>query len=215
MKSLRVYFFSAVVIALPATFSIATESTTDSDSTDLNNPIAQSCGVTLSLPDYLVRNTDDDQEPTSECYEEWDRDNTPSPGEGDLKVVTITGTAGPLGGTMTLEITGGSSMINGTFWKDGEKNEQQGELSWDVNPNTSRSETMYIEGYDNSAEKDDVKMKATMTCPGGVVDGQAYLPAEDETTDETTVYEVDLDVDSNNNNQFAFDGFDHGCPVEM
>lgn len=194
-----------MVLALPAAFSVATESPTDSESTELNNPNPQSCGVTLDMPDYLVRNTDDDQEPSSEYYEKWDLDHAPSPDDDDLKVVTVTGTAGQTGGTLTLEITGGSDKIAGTFWKDAEKNEQQDELSWDVDANSSRSETLYIEGYDHSGEKNDVKLKATIECPAGVgEDGENYSAASAETTGETTVYEADLDVDSNNNEETEF-----------
>lgn len=205
MKSLRVYGgIAAVILALPVLHSFATETSTDSESTALNNPIAQNCGISLSLPDFLVRNNDDDQNPSSGYYEQWDLDHCPSPGDDDLKTVTITGTAGPLGGTMTLEITEGGAKINGIFWKDGEKNEHQNELSWQVSPNSSRTATLSIEGYEHSDVKGDVKMKAVMSCPGGEVGGQAYLPAEKETTGETTVYEADLDVDSNNNEGTTF-----------
>jgi hypothetical protein len=205
MKSFRAFLLFFLVIALPVTLGIATETATDSDSTELNNPNTQSCGVYLSLPDYLCRNTDDDQGVSSEYYEKWDLDHSPSPGDDDLKVVTVTGTAGPTGGTLTLEITDGSEKINGVFWKDSEKEEEEYPLSWEVLPNESRTVTLYIEGYDHSDEKDDLKMKATMDCPAGTgSDGKNYSAASDEATAETTVYEVDLDVDSNNNEGTTF-----------
>lgn len=208
MKSFRAIFLFGILIAFPLTWVIATETSTDSDSSELNNPNPQSCGIYLTLPDYLCRNNDDDQDLTSEYYEQWDLDHVPSPGDDDLKVVTVTGTAGPTGGTMTLEITAGSDKINDIFWKDSQKNEQEYQLSWEVEPNASRTETLYIEGYDHSAEKNDVKMKATMDCPAGTgSDGKEYSAASDESTAETTVYEVDLDVDSENDNAFDFAGF--------
>jgi hypothetical protein len=43
MKSYRAFLSFFLVIALPVTLGIATETATDSDSTELNNPNTQSC----------------------------------------------------------------------------------------------------------------------------------------------------------------------------
>lgn len=72
-------------------------------------------------------------------------------------------------------------------------------------------QTLYIEGIKHSDAKNDVKIKATLDAPGGSTpapDNKPFDPAHKEKEVETTVYQVDLDVDSLNNNQFNFAGFD-------
>ena len=191
----RILQSAIVVLASAMIYRLAAENSASSDGGI--NLSTSGCGIKLEVPDYLCRNTDDDQQVSSEYYEKWDLDHDPSPGDDDLKAVTITGTAGPYGGEMTLEIPegGGGEKINYIFWKDGEKEDEQTELSWSVPANSSRMETLYIEGYENSDAPKDVKFKATMICFNE--DGSSGSPKT--ATGETTVYEADLDVDSDSN----------------
>jgi hypothetical protein len=189
--------------AMPATVNAQTSA---SQATGVN-PQSQSCGVYVEVGPHICRNVDDDQSPDSEQYEQWDIDNIPSDGEDDLKTITITGTAGPTGGTMTLEILAGGDRINGIFWKDGQKEEQAYQLSWPVPANSSRTETLYIEGYANSGAPKDVKFKGTINCPAGTVGNVNYKAASATDLAETAVYEIDLDIDSLNDNGYAAEGY--------
>jgi hypothetical protein len=212
MKSFQMHLATMFfVFSTPGLPRLGAETPTSTQAPQAINLNSQSCGIDLSLPDFLERNTDDDQDPSDNAhYEKWDLEDIPSPGDNDLKAVTIIGTGGATPGTMTLEITQGPEKINGIFWKDGEKNAKQEELTWQVSPFTSRMETFYIEGYINSASLKDVEIKATMYCPPGLgSDGDYYLGGGPvEVIKQTTVYEVDLDVDSFNDNRLERAGFD-------
>jgi hypothetical protein len=109
---------------------------------------------------------------------------------------------------MTLQILAGGDKIDNTLWKDAVKEERQYQLSWPVPANSSRSEKLYIEGFANSAGIRDVKFKATIQCPAGTVGGINYAAASAHDNRETTVYEVDLDIDSLNDNGYAAEGYD-------
>ena len=185
--------------------SHADEQANSSDYNNRINPGPDGCGVSLSLPSHICVNDDDDQEIESEYYEEWDWKHNPSPGDDDLVAVTITGAAGKGGGTMTLSIQEGGDKIGGKFWKDGEKMEEQTELSWNVEPNSSRTETVYIEGQKHSDKKEDVVLKAVMVC-APASDGST-TGGYDEVIEKTTVYQIDVDVDTDNQNGFMAEGF--------
>ncbi len=214
MKSFRVYFVAAAVaIAVPAILAI-----------ELNNPQTDVCGVSLDLPDYLVVNDDDDQPVTSADYEIWDKKHCPSEVDDDLREMTVSGTAGQVAGILKLSIISGvdgsdnkiSSECDGVIlWEDPSKITAALGREWPVPPNTTLTKTFWIEGNLNSGTVGDVKMNATFTTEGGTGrDGIDYYPASKEANAETTVYQVDLDVDSNNNNEFAFDGFNDVDDVE-
>lgn len=193
-----------LAFAMPLTLHAETSAGTDGGI----NLQTQNCGVYVTVAPHICRNVDDDQSPDSEQYEQWDIDNIPSDGEDDLKTITITGTAGPTGGTMTLEILAGGDRINGIFWKDGSKEEQEYQLSWSVPANSSRTETLYIEGFANSGAAKDVKFKGTINCPVGTVGSVNYSAASATDFAETAVYEIDLDIDSLNDNGYATEGYD-------
>jgi hypothetical protein len=206
MKSLLTNIRATSILlafAMPLTLHAETSAGTDGGI----NLQTQNCGVYVTVAPHICRNVDDDQTPDSEQYEQWDIDHIPSDGENDLKTITITGTAGPTGGTMTLEILAGGDKINGIFWKDGSKEEQEYRLSWSVPANSSRSETLYIEGYANSAASKDVKFKGTINCPAGTVGSVNYSAASATDFAETAVYEIDLDIDSLNDNGYAAEGY--------
>jgi hypothetical protein len=202
--------FALAAIALPIFHIANAETTTDTQVSQANNVNPQTCGVYLSLPDYLCRNVDDDQAVEHADYEKWDIEHVPSENENDLKEVIVSGTAGPTGGTLTLEIISGGAKINNKIWLDNKKEQEVTVLSWPVSANSSFSQTLYIEGYENSDSVGDVKLRAKIICPAGIgVDGLNYSAASAEDVQETTVYEVDLDADSLNDNEdpYSASGF--------
>ena len=161
------------------------------------NLTTSGCGIYLDAPKHVCRNVDDDQNPDAEPpesghYELWDIDHDPSEGENDLRMLTIIGSAGPDGGTMTLEVFDGTDGGKVKLWKDPLKEDPADQLSWEVDPYTSRPEYVYVEGF----EVGKVKFKATMTC---------YLSGSKTTTATTKVYEVDIDIDSENKSPTLFD----------
>jgi hypothetical protein len=201
--TLRATAMLLLAAAMPAELNAETSASNETGV----NPQTQICGVYVEVGTHICRNVDDDQSPENGQYEQWDIDHIPSDRENDLKTVTITGTAGPTGGTMTLEILAGGDKINYIFWKDGEKKEQQYQLSWSVPPNSSRTETLYIEGYTNSGAPRDVKFKGTINCPAGTVGGVNYSAASATDIAETAVYEIDIDIDSLNDNGYEPEGY--------
>lgn len=203
MKAKRL-LLSAILISGLFVPLISSSTSLDSESPDLNNPNPQGCGVSLSVAD-VMRNADDDQNKQSHAsmgsppHEVLDREHRPSKAdEDDLKACVITGTAGPFGGLLTLEEKEGQTKYDGVLWKDPNKHEKLYERSWNVEPYSSRFEVFYIEGYEISDKKNDIVMKASMDCPGGIADGKLYMPAHSEKVDKATVWEADLDIDSKN-----------------
>ena len=184
----------------------AAETKTSTQISQANNLASKDCGVVLSVPDFLERNVNDDQVATDLTnYEKWDRDHVPSPAEKDLKEVTLSAKTGTDGGVLTLTVRGivaaitcpVSGSTDTIYWSDTNKNNRYPQanhttLTWTIpgsNPNFSV--VLYIEGVETSAAPADIKFVAELTCPG-----KTPIPA----TGETAVYEVDLDVDSENNN---------------
>ncbi|MES2995410.1 MAG: N-acetylmuramoyl-L-alanine amidase [Verrucomicrobiota bacterium] len=199
MSFLRNLFCAAALVALPCAMLVAQNpERTDTGSTTLKNPLDQTAGVDLTLPEFLIRNTDDDQTSEQEGYEIWDRDNTPSEGEDDLKELIVSGTADKKEGTLTVEILQGNDKIK--RWTDATKTAPMEELTWQVPARQTLTKTIYLEGYECSGAKGDIEIKATFSAPGVTIGQQPYNPVS-KSTDvlESTVYEVDLDVDSNNN----------------
>lgn len=199
----KLTLLAAVVTSmLCASFALSTS--LDSESVDLNNPNPQDCGCSLSLAE-VMRNADDDQntqqhaDDDSSQHEVLDREHIPSESnEDDLKSCVITGTAGAMGGTLTLEELTGQAKYNGKLWKDPYKIEEFTERSWQVDPYTSIRKEFFLEGYEVSDTKKDISMKATMDCPAGVASGQFYAAAQSKQISYTTVWDADLDIDSRN-----------------
>ncbi len=160
------------------------------------DPTPDSCSVSLALPSFLCVNDDDDQSPGQQSYEEWDYTHSPSLGDDDLKVAVVTVTTGENGGTLSLLLRAGGEKIGGVLWKDSEKKELFTERSWFVPPNSSVSKEFYLEGVAHSSLKNDVVIVAKLDC------GESF----DERTEMTTVYQVDLDVDSDNTDGFGAPG---------
>jgi hypothetical protein len=183
------------------------ETPTDTQSPPANNVSAGNCGIGLKVPDYLCRNVDDNQTHGISGFEEWDIDHNPSLGDDDLRPVTISGSAGEYGATMFLSILDGGEKINGKFWEDAEKKKEQTQLNWYIPPNSMLKVTVYIEGYETSDAVNDVIIEAKVICTTS--SGQLSPPKIVHET--TTVYEADLDVDSNNNEGLVFE---NGSPEE-
>ena len=192
----------------------AAETKTSTQISQANNLASKEYGVVLAVPDFLERNVNDDQVATDLTnYEKWDRDHVPSPAEKDLKEVTLSAKTGTDGGVLTLTVSGNvaaitcpvSGFTDTIYWSDTNKNNRYPQanhttLTWTIpgsNPNFSV--VLYIEGVETSAAPADIKFVAELTCPG-----KAPLPD----TGETAVYETDADIDSTNDNEFAFTGFD-------
>jgi hypothetical protein len=76
----------------------------------------------------------------------------------------------------------------------------------------SATQTLYIEGIKHSDSLKDVKINARIEAPAGITPDPDNRPFRacslDATPLEITVYQVDLDVDSNNDNAFDSEGFD-------
>ncbi len=197
----------------------AAETKTSTQISQANNLASKDCGVVLSVPDFLERNVNDDQAITDPNYEKWDRDHVPSAGEKDLKEVTVTAKTGDTAGVLTLTVSGNvaaitcpvSGFTNTIYWSDKEKNARYPQsnhttLSWNVPANTpSFSVILYIEGVENSNSPADIKFVAELTCSG-------KAPAKDP--GETAVYEVDLDIDSLNDNSFEPLGYENNMEAE-
>jgi hypothetical protein len=204
MKSKILLSFIVLLFALASSRLITADTPLDYGSPGNNNPNPQDCGVWLEISD-VMRNADDDQNKQSHYdsqstqHEALDREHTPSDeDEDDLKSCVITGSAGAMGGTLTLMEIAGQTKYNYKLWKDKYKRVEFTERSWVVAPHSSHYEEFFIEGYEISDQKYDIVMKATMDCPGGFSGYDYYLPAHAEQVDRATVWEADLDIDSKN-----------------
>jgi hypothetical protein len=212
----RILTVSATLLAAAMIQTLtAGETLTDTQTSQANNLSSKDYGILLSVPDHLCRNVNDDQQPIQAGYEEWDRDHIPSLSEKDLREVTVTAKAGSSGGYFTLKVAGNVGAIvcplpqsetenkETIYWKDGEKKnrfeEENSEdthrlLKWHLNPGQTRTFALFIEGVENSETVDDIKFIATL-----YTEGQTPIA-----TGETTVYEADLDIDSNNSEGLIF-----------
>ena len=194
----------------------AAEKKTSTQVSQANNLASKDYGLLLSVPTHLERNVDDDQQSTDTNYEKWDLDHYPSAGEDDVKEVTISAKAGPSGGTVTLTIegevesivsplqVGGKEVI---YWTDTLKTGRYDKpnhrvITWNLpaegDSNGILNEALFIEGVKVTTSSKAIKFIAVLTTGGKIV----------TKTGETGVFECDADVDSLNDHEFAFTGFD-------
>ena len=106
-------------------------------------------------------------------------------------------------GTVTVTFEGGGDDVGGVAYLDAAKSEPH-PLEWKVvdgELETDPPTEFYLEGKQFSAKVDNVEMKALLE--GGDENGSSS--AED--VEETTVYEVDLDIDSDNKDGYYSDNF--------
>lgn len=196
----------------------AEDKKTSTQVSQANNLSSKAYGLELSVPKYLERNVDDNQQPSDTLghYEKWDLDHYPSDGEDDLKEVTISAKAGPGGGTVTLTIlgeidaivsplqVGGEEVI---YWTDSVKTGRYDkpnhrvitwELPEDGDSNGMLNEDMFIEGVKVTTSAKAIQFIAVLETEGKTI----------TKTGETGVFECDADVDSKNDHEFEFTGFD-------
>ncbi|QQL43822.1 N-acetylmuramoyl-L-alanine amidase family protein [Sulfuriroseicoccus oceanibius] len=179
----------------------------------LVNPTPQVCGLSVTVSASVQVNDDEDQAPGSPNYDVQDFRHAPSPLDDDLQRVDVRATADKTDAVVVFSVTKGVEFLTcagdgKVFRKDPEKKEQVAELSWIVPAGTTLVKTLYFEGTRPSEKVDDVGMAATLDAPAGVVDGQAYAACQLHSgVKQLTVYQVDVDVDSLNDNGYAFDGF--------
>ena len=181
-----------------------------------DNPVPQTVAVTLNVPTSLVVNDNDDNDD-----EDWDFNVEPVAGENDTGKITVTGTADKTTATVTVSVTYGAAKIEG-FWQgtktvtgssptgnelNGREKRSAKLISFTVPPGKTVTQTLYVEGIQHSASANDVHIKAVIDAPADTTLNPPALAANAETTETTTVYQVDLDVDSNNDNAFDFAGF--------
>lgn len=196
----------------------AAEKKTSTQVSQANNLSSLDYGLYLSVPNYLERNVDDDQQPAdlSGQYEKWDLDHRPSTGEDDVLEVTISAKALPSGGTVTLTIEGevdaivSPLQINGReiiYWTDSIKSdryhkENHRQITWQLpqegDSNGILNEAMFIEGVKVTTIAKAIKFTAVLKTGGHTV----------TVVKDTGVFECDSDTDSLNDHEFEFAGFD-------
>jgi hypothetical protein len=216
MRYLLKRIFTCAII-MPALL-IAAEKKTSTQVSQANNLSSLDYGLFLSVPNFLERNVDDDQQPTDENghYEKWDLDHQPSAGEDDVLEVTISAKALPSGGTVTLTIEGEVDAIVSPlkirgleviYWTDQVKTdryhkENHRQITWQLpsegDSNGILNEVMYIEGVKVTTVAKAIKFTAVLKTGGHTV----------TVVKDTGVFECDADVDSLNDHEFEFTGFD-------
>lgn len=206
------------------------ETQTDTQSSPANNVQTQHCGVIVTVAEHVCRNVNDDQLPTDvDKYEVWDRNHKDSPEEKDLKVVNVQGYFGPTGGTLTLKVAGNVAAIvcplpydqtdgkETIYWSDDKKvarypQDNHRELTWTrgISEDKNFNYTLYIEGVETSEAPLDVTFHAEVKSPAGRIGNISYIAASATNYASTAVYEIDMDVDSLNDNAdpYSADGFD-------
>ncbi|QQL43819.1 hypothetical protein [Sulfuriroseicoccus oceanibius] len=186
-----------------------------SDDADLLfNPTPQDVGVEVTVAAVIHVNDDDDQSVGELNYEVHDFEHAPSKGDDDLFEVKLNAHAGKSDALVVLHTRKGKSLLRADvgpwFWPTKDKRgEQVTSLSWPVPAGTVFHKVLYIEGVRNSSEKRDVAFQAEIVAPAIHVDGIYYDDAHVwSNLAETSVYQVDLDVDSSNDNYNEVDGFE-------
>jgi hypothetical protein len=156
----------------------------------------ETCSVDLVLPKSVMVNNDDDN-----GLNTWDKDDIPfrypndeGAADDELKQGSISiGVEPDASGQVTVVLESGDEKVGYKAWKDPYKREVH-PLTWQVTNGQLASEpppTFYIEDVEHSETKEDVKMHADL-----IVTSPEECEAEDDAV--TTVYEIDLDVDSEN-----------------
>ncbi len=144
--------------------------------------------VTVDAPPYLAVNKDDDSND-----EYWDIDDreTPVAAEDDLRPVVLVASGGTGGGKVTLAITDKKRCLGGILWQDAKKRSKMDEREWSLQSGEVLIKQFFLEGWLPSDSVGEVKVSASLAPEGG---GSASMTA----TDKTTVFEVDIDIDSDN-----------------
>jgi esterase/lipase superfamily enzyme len=226
MKSIRAYLVAAaVIIASPETITHAVEPPLGDP--PLVNEVPNNCGISISADqNWLSVNDNDDNNDEIWDFETESKTSGAEPvvGEKDTLKITVTGTADKSEATVTVSIDTGSDKIDG-FWEgtltisgqsptgtelDGQEKRtpKKTTFTFTVPKGSSATQTLYIEGIKHSDSLKDVKINARIEAPAGITpdpDNRPFRASSLAATPlEITVYQVDLDVDSNNNEGTEF-----------
>ena len=159
--------------------------------------------VAIDGPKVMVVNKDDDND-----NEVWDIKETitPVPEEDDLVRVTVVACGGDLGGRLSVPVVDKNSCLGGKLWKDAKKKAelQPTDLERTLKAGELVAVSFFLEGWKACGYKDEVKLRAAL-----VLNPPLFSTTTTTTTLSTehglTVFEVDLDIDSDNLHGFAFD----------
>lgn len=228
--AINVVLIAANLVILCGFVSSEEEKTTTQTSNAINL-YPQKCGVSIVAErKWLIVNDNDDN-----VDEKWDMDVEPISDEKDTIKISVTGTADKSDATVTVSIIEGPEHIDG-FWpgtlkidgaiqnaggqteaaleKSGKEKNGPKKMTFTVPAGKTAIQTLYIEGILHSDKLNDVKISAKIVAPeitieeNGVQKKYKACEANTDPNVELTVYQVDLDVDSKNNNAFDFAGFD-------
>jgi hypothetical protein len=228
--AINIVLIAANLLILCGFVSSEEEKTTTQTSNAINL-YPQKCGVSIVAErKWLIVNDNDDN-----VDEKWDMDVEPISNEKDTIKITVTRTADKSDATVTVSIIEGPEHIDG-FWpgtlkvdgaiqnaggqteaaleKSGKEKNGSKKMTFTVPAGKTAIQTLYVEGILHSDTLNDVKISAKIVAPEITIEEngvQKKYKACETTTDpnvELTVYQVDLDVDSNNNNAFDFANFD-------
>jgi hypothetical protein len=234
MKSIRAYLVAAaVIIASPVTITHAVEPPLGDPPLVNEVPNNCGISISADQ-NWLSVNDNDDNHDEIWDFETESKTSGAEPvvGEKDTLKITVTGTADKSEATVTVSIDTGSDKIDG-FWEgtltisgqsltiaqleelaqkelEGQKKDSSKKTTFTFTVPIGRSatQTLYIEGIKHSDSLKDVKINARIEAPAGITpdpDNRPFRASSLAATPlEITVYQVDLDVDSNNNEGFVF-----------
>ena len=234
MKSIRAYLVAAaVIIASPVTITHAVEPPLGDPPLVNEVPNNCGISISADQ-NWLSVNDNDDNHDEIWDFETESKTSGAEPvvGEKDTLKITVTGTADKSEATVTVSIDTGSDKIDG-FWEgtltisgqsltiaqleelaqkelEGQKKDSSKKTTFTFTVPIGRSatQTLYIEGIKHSDSLKDVKINARIEAPAGITpdpDNRPFRASSlDATPLEITVYQVDLDVDSNNNEGTEF-----------
>jgi hypothetical protein len=234
MKSIRAYLVAAVVIiASPVTITHADEPPLGDPPLVNEVPNNCGISISADQNWLSVNDNDDNNDEIWDFETESGASGAePVVGEKDTLKITVTGTADKSEATVTVSIDTGSDKIDG-FWEgtlaisgqtltsaqleelalkelEGQKkgSSKKTTFTFPVLEGSSATQTLYIEGIKHSDSLKDVKINARIEAPAGITpdpDNRPFRASSLAATPlEITVYQVDLDVDSNNNEGTEF-----------
>lgn len=154
--------------------------------------------VAIDGPKVMVVNKDDDS--ADEYWDIYDR-KTPVPEEDDLVRVTVVACGGDVGGRLSVSVVDKNSCLNGILWKDAKKKAklQPDEYERSLKAGELVALSFFLEGWKACGYRDEVKLRAAIVL-------NPLLFSTTTTTISTehglTVFEVDLDIDSDNQDGF-------------
>lgn len=203
-KFFTVILLLCVFVFTPPYLVTSQQTTTNSYTNNVNTANA---GVSISADSHwlVVNDTDDNNN------EQWDFEEEPVVSELHTLKLTVSGTAGDTPVTVLISAISGGAKIDG-FWQgirtegisvsgsevDGKEKRSSKINSFYVPANSTVVQTVYIEGVHHSDTLNDVVIEAKISNSSG---------KEVSDKEELTVYHLDMDVDSFNDNGFDAIGY--------